>query len=113
MCEPLLDCNENGIPDRCDVADGTSDDCNGNGVPDECCEQCNASFELGACCLGDICVPTTVSGCLEAGGTYGGQSVICGTINCGNTCAADLDRDGFVTFSDLMIILAAWGNCPD
>ncbi|MDP7009311.1 MAG: hypothetical protein QGI78_07055, partial [Phycisphaerales bacterium] len=33
-CEP--DCNENGIADACDIADGTSSDDNGNGVPDEC-----------------------------------------------------------------------------
>ena len=31
-----LDCNGNGIPDECDIADGRSSDCNGNGVPDEC-----------------------------------------------------------------------------
>jgi hypothetical protein len=30
------DCNENGVPDQCDIADGTSADDNGNGVPDEC-----------------------------------------------------------------------------
>jgi hypothetical protein len=30
------DCNANGVPDECDIADGTSQDCNGNGVPDEC-----------------------------------------------------------------------------
>ncbi len=30
------DCNTNGVPDECDIADGTSDDMNGNGFPDEC-----------------------------------------------------------------------------
>ena len=30
------DCNGNEIPDECDVADGTSDDCNSNNIPDEC-----------------------------------------------------------------------------
>ena len=30
------DCNSNGVPDACDIADGTSVDANGNGVPDEC-----------------------------------------------------------------------------
>jgi len=30
------DCNGNGSPDPCDVADGTSPDCNGNELPDEC-----------------------------------------------------------------------------
>jgi hypothetical protein len=32
----LPDCNGNGIPDACDIADGTSGDCDQNGVPDEC-----------------------------------------------------------------------------
>jgi predicted outer membrane repeat protein len=30
------DCNENGIPDACDIVGGVSEDCNFNGVPDEC-----------------------------------------------------------------------------
>ena len=30
------DCNENGVPDECDIASGFSLDDNGNGIPDEC-----------------------------------------------------------------------------
>jgi hypothetical protein len=30
------DCNGNGVPDDCDIADGTSEDANGNAIPDEC-----------------------------------------------------------------------------
>jgi hypothetical protein len=30
------DCNNNGIPDDADIANGTSQDLNGNGIPDEC-----------------------------------------------------------------------------
>lgn len=30
------DCNENLVPDWCDVAAGTSGDCNSDGIPDEC-----------------------------------------------------------------------------
>ena len=33
---PQDDCNENTIPDVCDIASGFSEDCDGNGVPDEC-----------------------------------------------------------------------------
>ena len=40
------DCNNNGIPDDCDIACGTSSDCNANGIPDSCdiagpSEDCN------------------------------------------------------------------------
>lgn len=30
------DCNENGVDDETDLADGTSSDCNNTGIPDEC-----------------------------------------------------------------------------
>jgi glucose/arabinose dehydrogenase len=36
------DCNNNGVPDSCDIANGTSTDANGNGVPDEC--ECDTDF---------------------------------------------------------------------
>lgn len=34
------DCNDNRIPDACDIASGTSNDRNGNGAPDECEQGC-------------------------------------------------------------------------
>jgi hypothetical protein len=44
------DCNENLIPDECDIADGTSDDENHNGIPDEC-ELIHADLDIkpGSC----------------------------------------------------------------
>ena len=49
----FLDCNDNGIGDACDIADGTSLDENGDGVPDECevPEICRAPTELAPTCL--------------------------------------------------------------
>ena len=35
-CGFAEDCNDNKVPDDCDLADGTSEDCNNNGIPDEC-----------------------------------------------------------------------------
>ncbi|MDP7028758.1 MAG: hypothetical protein QF733_00890 [Phycisphaerales bacterium] len=35
-----VDCNLNGNPDACDIANGSSSDSNGNGVPDECESGC-------------------------------------------------------------------------
>ncbi|MFH1745425.1 MAG: C1 family peptidase [Planctomycetota bacterium] len=34
--EPWSDCNEDGVSDRLNIADGDSTDCNANGRPDEC-----------------------------------------------------------------------------
>ncbi|MHC4320365.1 MAG: right-handed parallel beta-helix repeat-containing protein, partial [Planctomycetota bacterium] len=33
---PVIDCNETGVTDQCDIVLGLSQDCNGNAVPDEC-----------------------------------------------------------------------------
>jgi hypothetical protein len=38
-----FDCNDNGICDDEDIANGTSEDCNDNGTPDECEFDCNDS----------------------------------------------------------------------
>ncbi len=67
----LPDCNDNGIADGCDIADGTSHDLNNNNVPDECEGfPCDADFnhdgdsgtdaDINAffACLGGNCCPT-------------------------------------------------------
>jgi len=61
------DCNDNGVLDECDIADGTSYDLNENGIPDEC---------------EDLCI-------------------------------GDVDGNGVTNTSDLLALLAAWGDCPD
>ncbi|MGD8451074.1 MAG: GEVED domain-containing protein [Phycisphaerae bacterium] len=46
------DCNGNGIPDDCDIMDGTSRDCNGDMIPDECQldgNDCNGNGLLDEC----------------------------------------------------------------
>ncbi|MEE2907734.1 MAG: hypothetical protein VX527_07860 [Planctomycetota bacterium] len=40
-----VDCNENGINDACDIANGTSPDTDGNGVPDECESGCVGDYD--------------------------------------------------------------------
>ncbi len=48
------DCNANGVPDACDIADGSSSDADGNGVPDECdTGPPLAENSLGVTCAGD------------------------------------------------------------
>ena len=46
------DCNNNGVDDATDIANGTSQDCNANGVPDECelaGNDCNANLVPDEC----------------------------------------------------------------
>ena len=50
------DCNTNGIPDVCDIFDGTSNDCNANGIPDECDIASGVSEDLDADGVPDECV---------------------------------------------------------
>ena len=57
----LSDCNQNGIPDQCDLDCGTpggycdvtgcgqSDDCNANGMPDDCEPDCNLNGIADEC----------------------------------------------------------------
>jgi hypothetical protein len=86
------DCNENAIPDDCDIADGTSADANSNDIPDEC---------EGFVCVGD----------LDGDGTVGPADL--GTLlgAWGTSGAADLNGDGAVDPTDLGILLGAWGGC--
>ena len=58
VLEPLTigvipDCNDNGVPDDQDIANGTSQDCNGNTVPDECEPDCNRNGIADSCDIAD------------------------------------------------------------
>ena len=49
----LSDCNGNGVPDGCDIADGTSEECTANAIPDECEPDCNNNGSADSCDLAD------------------------------------------------------------
>ncbi len=73
-------------------------------------ESCEA--DVGACCIDGACITTTEAECLAAGGTYEGNATICQETECTPACVADLDGDGNVGVSDLLILLGNWGPCP-
>lgn len=81
------DCNNNDVPDVCEITSGNADDCNTNGVPDECdimsehsldCDEndvpddCQSStMPVKACCYGgDSCMETTECHCDEISGQW-------------------------------------------
>lgn len=85
------DCNGNGVPDDCDIADGSSTDANKDGFPDECAP-CTADLNLD----GDV-GPADLAIVLSSWGT--------------TSPLADLDDDGDVDAADLLALLNAWGSC--
>ena len=120
----VADCND-GCPNDpnktnpgtcgCGVSDEDSD---GDGSP-ECIDNCpddpNKS-EPGNCGCG---VPETdVFGDLDCDGDYDIDDIRLGMANFGieeaeeDTCPADVDGDGSIGFSDVLIILNDWGACP-
>jgi len=85
------DCNENGIGDVCDIADGVSEDINGNEIPDEC--DCLADVVVdGEVNINDVLVT------ISSWGTSGPLG--------------DVNYDGIVDVEDLLIVISAWGPCP-
>ena len=88
------DCNDNGVPDACDIASGASQDVNNNGIPDECENTCPWD--------------------LDANDSVGVSDLLSLLVNWGpcKDCPADFDSDGNVGVSDLLALLANWGSCP-
>ena len=120
----VADCND-GCPNDpnktnpgtcgCGVSDEDSD---GDGSP-ECIDNCpddpNKS-DPGNCGCG---VPETdVFGDLDCDGDYDIDDIRLGMANFGieeaedDACPADVDGDGSIGFSDVLIILNDWGACP-
>jgi hypothetical protein len=94
----FLDCNRNGVDDRCDIASGRSNDGNGNGVPDEC---------------------ERVPGDINGDGTVDGDDLQIVLDDWGpcppppKECPADLDGDGAVDVDDLICVLLNWTFPPE
>ena len=89
------DCNENGVPDECDVTAGTSLDENADGYPDECDPDCNGN---GVSDLVDIDAGTSEDS--NANGVP-------------DECECDdIIEDGVIDILDLLQLLSDWGICP-
>jgi glucose/arabinose dehydrogenase len=91
-----VDCNANGIADRCEVAIGFTPDANGNGVPDDCDPQCAGDLDGdGRAGFGDLVrMLASLGPCGEGG------------------CPKDLDGSGDVGLGDVTHLLLVWGPCP-
>ncbi|MCH8825085.1 MAG: hypothetical protein IH984_16445, partial [Planctomycetes bacterium] len=89
----LGDCNNNGIIDICDIADGNATDKNNNGLPDEC-DQPPCPWDM------------------DNSGSVGVGDLLMMFAQWGSAGSADFNADGIVNTSDLLILFANWGPCP-
>jgi len=87
-------------------------DCNRNGVPDHCDIAAGTSEDRNGNGIPDEC---ECDADLDADGSVGFTDLVLLLAEWGpcppESCRADLDDDGSVGFTDLIALLAAWGPC--
>ena len=120
----VADCND-GCPNDpykmdpglcgCGVSEQDPD---GDGYPD-CIDNCpNDPYKIEPGNCGCNFPETDVFGDLDCDGDYDIDDIRLGMTNFGieeaeeDTCPADVDGDGSIGFSDVLIILNDWGACP-
>jgi hypothetical protein len=124
------DCGSSSCPQptgACCLADGeclgdlTSADCASEGgtfqgIGSTCSDvECTVAEGFGACCFypGGECLELSHASCLAAGGVFQGDGSTCEETECvQQPPGPDLNEDGYVNVADLLILLAAWGQCP-
>ena len=89
-----FDCNENGIPDDCDIESGDSVDSNLDGVPDECQDLSDCPADLN----GD--------------GVVDGEDLGLFFVQWGGSGSADFNLNGVADGEDLGVFFVGWGACP-
>jgi len=116
-CEHLGDCNTNGIPDDCDLADGTSLDCQPNGVPDECETDCNTNGIPDDCDLaGGTSLDCQPNGVPDECDLADGTSADCNTNGTPDECdidsgdSQDCNRNGLPDECDISSGASADGD---
>lgn len=67
---------------------------------------------LGACCLDGLCITTAAADCSGNSGSWGGPDSSCSDFDCPENCPGDLDGNGAVDVTDLLLLMAFWGSCP-
>ena len=73
---------------------------------------CPVAESTGSCCTNLGCASISESNCSAMGGTWteGGSCDDCQPA--ADDCPADVDGDGTIGFSDVLVILNDWGVCP-
>jgi hypothetical protein len=105
---PPPDCNQNGVDDAIDIADGTSLDCNATGVPDEC-ETCIGGDFDGSGVV-DLADYAGLANCLAGPGTPPNPADSDCRPHCLRTFDSDDDNDN--DLADTAVFQAAFHTGP-
>ncbi|MEE2894756.1 MAG: hypothetical protein VX726_03355 [Planctomycetota bacterium] len=97
---PWRDCNDNGVEDDCEIADGLVADLDGDRIPDDCQPDCDEDGRPDAWAVFEELVPDC---------NANGIPDSCEKGRPGDQGDGDLDGDGCVGPSDLGILLSLWG----
>lgn len=109
------DCNNNDIPDFCDISESQSQDCNQNGIPDTCDISNDPSLDINENGIIDDCDSTVCIADLNTSGLIDINDFVLLLIDwgCQGTCIADLNNDQVVGIDDFSLFLFAFGtSCP-
>jgi len=98
----LVDCNENGIQDTCDILADPSLDCDENLLVDSCEVLLDPSLDCNANGIHDAC---DIANGTSRDVNGNGRADEC-------ECLVDLSGDGQVERVDLLLLLAVWGFDP-
>ena len=114
---PSHDCNDNGIDDDCEIADGLALDVDGDRSPDECQPDCDRDGQPDAWTIFEGLVPDC-----NANGIPDSCDILSGEVvdadgngipdGCELDCRddGDLNGDGCVGPADLGLLLSLWGT---
>lgn len=115
-CLPDGSCVNSVSPESCESLDGLFQ---GHAST---CESVTCPAPTAACCLPNgNCLVFTENTCAAVGGTWNGIGTTCEDSNGNGTadiceddepCAGDINGDGFVDVSDLLLLFGSWGSCP-
>ena len=68
--------------------------------------------QTGSCCTNSGCASISESNCSAMGGTWTEVGSCDDCQPAADDCPADVDGDGTIGFSDVLVILNDWGVCP-
>ena len=99
----ISDCDQDGIPDSCEIANGTASDLNANAIPDQC-----ESFAPGDVNGNGIVDVDDLLFIINAWGNCPAAPTACAAL----ACPADVfpsNGNGLIDVDDLLFVINHWG----